>query len=60
MRIDPRRVLHRGYSLTRDAKTKRVIRSIEQIRDGTRVITQVADGDFSSTAENPRQGRLFE
>lgn len=57
---DPRRVLHRGYSLTRDAKTKRVIRSIEQIRDGTRVITQVADGEFSSTAENPRQGRLFE
>ena len=57
---DPQRVLERGFTLTREARTKKVIRSIAEIRDGTRILTQTADGEFTSTAENPRQKRLFE
>ncbi|MBL8880574.1 MAG: exodeoxyribonuclease VII large subunit [Phycisphaerales bacterium] len=56
----PQSVLRRGYSLTRDAKTGRVLRSIAEIRDGLRVRTQLSDGEFSSTAEDPRQPRLFD
>ncbi len=57
---NPERILARGYSITREAKTRRVIRSIEQIRDGMRIITHVADGQFRGTAENPRQKGLFD
>ncbi|GAF93379.1 unnamed protein product, partial [marine sediment metagenome] len=56
----PKRVLERGYSITRAARTRRVIRSIEQIRDNTRVVTEVRDGEFHSTADDPRQSRLFD
>ncbi|MBN2445441.1 MAG: exodeoxyribonuclease VII large subunit [Phycisphaerae bacterium] len=57
---DPRSVLRRGYSITRDAKTRKIIRSVEQIRDKMRIITQVADGEFRGTADDPRQGELFD
>ncbi len=57
---DPAHVLRRGYSMTRDAKTGAVIRSVEQIRDGARIVTRVADGEFRSTADDPRQPRLFD
>jgi exodeoxyribonuclease VII large subunit len=57
---DPERVLRRGYSITRDAHTRKLIRSIAQIRDRLRIITQVADGEFRATADDPRQPHLFE
>ena len=57
---DPRQVLKRGYSLTRDARTRRLIRSIEQIHDRLRIITELADGEFRATAEDPRQPGLFD
>lgn len=57
---DPQNVLKRGYSITRDARTRRVIRSLSEIREGLRIITQVSDGEFSAHAEDPRQPRLFE
>lgn len=57
---DPKHVLRRGYSVTRDARTRRIIRSIEQIRDKMRVITELADGEFRSTADDPRQPGLFD
>ena len=57
---DPKHILARGYSITRDAKTRRIIRSINEIRENTRVITQVADGEFRSNAEDPQQPRLFD
>ncbi|MFQ5806153.1 MAG: exodeoxyribonuclease VII large subunit [Phycisphaerae bacterium] len=57
---DPKRVLRRGYSVTREARTRRVIRSIEEIRDRMRIVTELADGEFRSTADDPRQPRLFE
>lgn len=56
---DPKRVLRRGYSITRIAKTRQIVRSVEQIRDGMRIITELADGEFRSTADDPRQPRLF-
>jgi exodeoxyribonuclease VII large subunit len=56
---NPQSVLNRGYSITRDAKTRQIIRSIDEIRDGLRLITRVSDGEFRSRAEDPRQGRLF-
>jgi exodeoxyribonuclease VII large subunit len=56
----PQNVLNRGYSITRDARTHEIIRSIDQIREGVRLITRVSDGEFRSRAEDPRQGRLFD
>lgn len=45
--LDPRRVLNRGYSITRLADG-RVVRSIAQTRPGTRLLTSVADGSIAS------------
>jgi exodeoxyribonuclease VII large subunit len=56
---NPQRVLNRGYSITRDARTRQIIRNIDQIREGLRLITRVSDGEFRSRADDPRQGRLF-
>lgn len=58
--IDPRRVLARGYSITRDARTRRVIRSVREIRDHQALLTELADGTVRSTAEDPRQPGLFD
>jgi len=57
---NPERVLARGYSITRDARTHRIIRSIQQIRDRMRIITQLPDGEFRSTADDPKQPGLFD
>jgi exodeoxyribonuclease VII large subunit len=57
---DPRQVLRRGYSLTRDARTRRLIRSVAEIRDRLRIVTELADGEFHATAEDPRQPNLFD
>ena len=57
---DPRRVLERGFSITRDAKSRRIIRSVDQVRDRMRIITQVSDGEFRGTADDPRQRGLFD
>lgn len=56
---DPRRVLARGYSLTRDGRTRRVLRSITEIKAGQGVITELHDGEFFSRADDPKQKRLF-
>lgn len=57
---DPRRVLRRGYSITREAKTRRILRSIDDVRDGLRIISELADGQFRSTADDPKQPGLFD
>ncbi len=57
---DPQHVLRRGYSLTRDARTRELIRSIRQVRGRLRIITQVVDGQFRATTDDPRQPELFE
>ena len=56
----PRSVLARGYSITRDARTGELIRSVHQVSDGQRVEIEVADGRFKARADDPRQPRLFE
>ena len=57
---DPQQVLRRGYSITREARTRRIIRSVQDVHDGLRISTQLADGEFQATAEDPGQPRLFE
>ncbi len=57
---DPRRVLKRGYSITRDARSGRILRSVAEIRERMRIKTELADGEFRSTAEDPRQPGLFD
>lgn len=57
---DPRRVLGRGYSITRDARTRRILRSPHEVKQGQRIITTLADGEIRSTADDPRQGNLFD
>lgn len=57
---DPRQVLQRGYSITRDARTRRVLRSINEIRDKMRIITELSDGQFRATADDPKQPDLFD
>jgi exodeoxyribonuclease VII large subunit len=56
----PASVLARGYSLTRDARSGELIRSLAQVRDRERIEIEVADGKFKATAEDPRQASLFE
>jgi len=53
-------VLARGFSITRTKKGRRLVRSIKEIADGDRLMTQVADGEFESETVNVRQLRLFE
>ena len=56
----PRHILRRGYSITRDARTGRVLKSIDQIKDKLRIITELSDGEFRATADNPKQSGLFD
>ncbi|MFO0839257.1 MAG: exodeoxyribonuclease VII large subunit [Phycisphaerae bacterium] len=56
---DPRRVLARGYSVTRDARSGRVIESVAKIREGQLIETELRDGRFRSTAHDSRQ-RFFD
>lgn len=58
--LNPRGVLRRGYSVTRHARTRELLRSIQQISENTPIVTELADGEFRSTAHDPRQGRLFD
>ena len=57
---NPQRLLQRGFSVTRDARTRQVIRSIRQVSEKLRVITELADGEFRATADDPRQPGLFD
>ncbi len=57
---DPRRVLGRGYSITRDARTREILRSPKDVKRGQRILTTLAEGEFRSTADDPRQGNLFD
>ncbi len=55
-----RSVLSRGFSITRTKRGTRVVRSIGQLRDRQRLVTEVADGKFESEVVNLRQLELFE
>ena len=57
---DPQRVIRRGFSITRNARTRQIIRSIGQVTERLRIITEVADGEFRGTADDPKQPGLFD
>lgn len=53
-------VLGRGFSITRAKKGRKIVRSLNQLNDGQRVVTQVMDGEFESEVVNLKQLELFE
>ncbi len=53
-------VLGRGYSITRVKKARRVVRSVNEVTDDERLVTEVTDGQFESQVVNRRQMELFE
>ncbi len=53
-------VLARGFSVTRLKKGRTVVRSVAKLRDGTRIVTETADGAFESQVVNHQQMELFE
>jgi len=49
--LSPDNVLLRGYSITMDAGTGRVLREATEVRGGQRVITRLKRGEFRSVVE---------
>jgi len=49
--LDPANVLSRGYSITRDSVSGKVIRSAASVKPGQKVSTCVEKGEFGSTVE---------
>jgi exodeoxyribonuclease VII large subunit len=58
--VGPEEVLKRGYSITTLKKGGAVVRSIEQVKPGDKLITRFADGKVESTATDPNQPGLFD
>jgi exodeoxyribonuclease VII large subunit len=50
--LSPLAVLERGYTITQDAKTSKVVRSAGQLRVGQSVTTVLADGSATSTVDS--------
>ena len=55
-----RSVLGRGYSITRTKKGRALVRSVRQLNDGERIVTQLTDGEVESDVVNRRQLELFD
>ena len=52
--VSPLATLQRGYAILRDAETARIVRSVEQISDGMRLLARIADGEITVRVEgNP-------
>ena len=58
--LNPLAVLGRGYSITSDARTGRIVRRADEVRPGDRLTTRTAEGEVESVAADPRQPRLFD
>jgi len=58
--VSHERVLARGFSITRTKKGRRILRSVREIADGDRLVTQLGDGEFETQAVNNQQRELFE
>jgi exodeoxyribonuclease VII large subunit len=54
------RILARGFTITRNRRTGEIIRSVANLREGLRLTTRTADGEFDSRVVDRRQGELFE
>ena len=46
--LHPQNVLRRGFSITKDKLTGKVLKSIENIDSGSIIVTEVIDGDIES------------
>lgn len=51
--LSPLNTLERGFALTSDAQSGRIITSQQQVQPGQRIHTRVADGGFHSIIESP-------
>jgi exodeoxyribonuclease VII large subunit len=49
--LSPQQVLQRGYSITRDATTGRVIRAADEVRAGQRLKTKLQMGEIQSEVQ---------
>ncbi|MEP6662656.1 MAG: exodeoxyribonuclease VII large subunit [Verrucomicrobiota bacterium] len=52
--LSPEHVLARGYSITTDDSSGKVLRDAGKIRDGQLLKTRLADGEVESIAQKPR------
>jgi len=49
--LNPKATLQRGYSITLDPKSKKVIRSIKDVSKNQSILTQLADGEIQSVVD---------
>jgi len=49
--LSPEQVLARGYSITTDAATGKVLRNAAEVKAGQRLRTRLKKGDVGSVAE---------
>jgi len=49
--LGPEQVLSRGYSITTDATTGKVLRDAKKVKPGQKLKTRLAKGEISSRAE---------
>ena len=49
--LSPQQVLQRGYSITMDATTGRVIRAADEVRAGQRLKTKLQAGEIQSEVQ---------
>jgi exodeoxyribonuclease VII large subunit len=49
--LSPLAVLERGYTITEDARTGRVVRAIDQLRVGQSIVTRLNKGSATSTVD---------
>ncbi len=47
--LNPANVISRGYSITRDSRSGKVIRSADSVKQGQKISTRVEGGDFDCT-----------
>ncbi|MHC4698005.1 MAG: exodeoxyribonuclease VII large subunit [Planctomycetota bacterium] len=53
-------VVGRGFSVTRIKKGRRIVRSVEQLKDRDRIVTELADAEFEADVVNLIQRELFD
>ena len=58
--VSHQNVMARGFSITRLKKGRKIVRSVAELTDRQRLVTQVSDGEFESEARNIEQMDLFE
>src|SRR5690606_5940183 len=52
-----RQTLARGFTITRLKRGRQILTRPDQVRPGDLILTETADGEFESRAEDPRQPR---